>query len=304
METILQVKGLVKSFGTKTAVNNISFEVSTGQKFVFVGPNGAGKTTTIRIISTLLSKDSGEVRYADLELGKDNDAIRRKIGVVFQDHVLDNELTVRENLAIRGSFYSLTETQIRKRIDVLTNLLEMEKFVNQRYETLSGGQKRRADIARALMQEPEILFLDEPTTGLDPQTRRIVWGIIDEIRQRLRMTVFLTTHYMEETEDADHVVIIDDGVIIGSGTPADLRKQYAPNVLWLYPKSPESFSKILQEQGTAFSKVHGAYQIGVETSFDALPLVERWREHLNGFEVNNGSMDDVFIVLTGKEIRE
>ena len=301
---ILEVKGLEKSFGEIKAVKGVSFSVKKGEKFVFVGPNGAGKSTTINIISTLLRPDAGEVFYDNLQLGKDDDQIRQRIGVVFQDHVLDDDLTVRENLLIRGSLYDKTPKEVEQQADLVEKQLEMDSFINQRYGQLSGGQRRRADIARALMNQPEILFLDEPTTGLDPQTRRMVWEIINQIRQDLGMTVFLTTHYMEETEDADSVVIIDGGKIVASGSPLELKSRHAPMMLKLYSANLELLQTMLKEQGIAGQTIRDSLMVPMEDAFDAAAIANRFRPHISTFELINGSMDDVFIAITGRKIRE
>lgn len=304
MTVALSVQNLRKAYNGNLAVDDISFEVMRGEKFIFVGPNGAGKSTTIKIISTLLEKNDGMVKYGDLTVGQDDDAIRKKIGVVFQHHVLDDEFTVRENLICRGGFYDLSASELKKRADEVIDLLDMHSFANQRYGKLSGGQRRRADIGRALMQKPEILFLDEPTTGLDPQTRLVVWDIINGIQQELGMTIFLTTHYMEETDDASNVVIIDHGKIVATGTPAALKTRYAPNLLNLYPRDIEKVSAFLCERGYEPKLKEDTLRVTIKEAFEALALVEALREDINNFEVVNGRMDDVFIAITGKAIRE
>ena len=301
---ILEVKGLEKSYGEIKAVKGVSFSVKKGEKFVFVGPNGAGKSTTINIISTLLRPDAGEVFYDNLQLGKDDDQIRQRIGVVFQDHVLDDDLTVRENLLIRGSLYDITPKEVEQQADLVEKQLEMDSFINQRYGQLSGGQRRRADIARALMNQPEILFLDEPTTGLDPQTRRMVWEIINQIRQDLGMTVFLTTHYMEETEDADSVVIIDGGKIVASGSPLELKSRHAPMMLKLYSENVELLQTMLKEQDIVGQAIRDSLMVPMEDAFEAAAIANRFRPHISTFELINGSIDDVFIAITGRKIRE
>lgn len=301
---ILEVKNLQKAYGGLKAVDGVSFEVRQGEKFVFVGPNGAGKSTTINIISTLLSKDDGEVRYQDLLLGQDDDAIRRQIGVVFQNHVLDEDLTVRENLLTRGALYAQPYSQVVEQAGKLEKQLELGGFINQPYGQLSGGQKRRSDIARALMNTPSILILDEPTTGLDPQTRRMVWEIINQIRKDLGMTVFLTTHYMEETEDADSVVIIDNGKIVARGTPHDLKARYAPMILKLYARDPLPLQERLRQAGHDVKIVSDSLILPMRDSFEAAALAAENRDLVNTFELLNGSMDDVFIAITGKKIRE
>ncbi len=304
MTIALSVSNLSKSYNGKLAVDDISFDVRAGEKFIFVGPNGAGKSTTIKIISTLLEKNAGTVRYGDLTVGVDDDAIRKKIGVVFQHHVLDDDFTVRENLICRGGFYDMSASALKKRADEVIELLDMKNFANQRYGKLSGGQRRRADIGRALMQSPEILFLDEPTTGLDPQTRLVVWDIINGIQQDLGTTIFLTTHYMEETDDASNVVIIDHGKIVATGTPAALKKQYAPNLLNLYPRDIEKVSAFLSDRGYQPKLKEDTLQVIIKEAFDALELIEVLRADINNFEVVNGRMDDVFIAITGKALRE
>ena len=304
MTVALSVQNLRKAYNGNLAVDDISFEVMRGEKFIFVGPNGAGKSTTIKIISTLLEKNAGVVRYGDLTVGEDDDAIRKKIGVVFQHHVLDDDFTVRENLICRGGFYDLSVADLKKRADEVINLLDMKSFANQRYGKLSGGQRRRADIGRALMQKPEILFLDEPTTGLDPQTRLVVWEIINNLQQELGMTIFLTTHYMEETDDASNVVIIDHGKIVATGTPAALKKQYAPNLLNLYPRDIEKVSAFLRQRGYDSKTKEDTLRVVIKDAFEALDLVEALREDIHNFEVVNGRMDDVFIAITGKALRE
>ena len=244
------------------------------------------------------------MRYGDLTVGVDDDAIRKKIGVVFQHHVLDDDFTVRENLICRGGFYDMSASALKKRADEVIELLDMKSFANQRYGKLSGGQRRRADIGRALMQSPEILFLDEPTTGLDPQTRLVVWDIINGIQQDLGTTIFLTTHYMEETDDASNVVIIDHGKIVATGTPAALKKQYAPNLLNLYPRDIEKVSAFLSDRGYQPKLKEDTLQVIIKEAFDALELIEVLRADINNFEVVNGRMDDVFIAITGKALRE
>ena len=304
MTVALSVQNLRKAYNGNLAVDDISFEVMRGEKFIFVGPNGAGKSTTIKIISTLLEKNDGTVKYVDLTVGQDDDAIRKKIGVVFQHHVLDDEFTVRENLICRGGFYDLSASELKKRADEVIDLLDMHSFANQRYGKLSGGQRRRADIGRALMQKPEILFLAEPTTGLDPQTRLVVWDIINGIQQELGMTIFLTTHYMEETDDASNEVIIAHGKIVATGTPAALKTRYAPNLLNLYPRDIEKVSAFLRERGYEPKLKEDTLRVTIKEAFEALALVEALREDINNFEVVNGRMDDVFIAITGKAIRE
>lgn len=304
MHTALSVRNLRKSYNGNLAVDDISFDVASGEKFVFVGPNGAGKTTTIKIISTLLKKEHGDVCYGDLLLGRDDDAIRKKIGVVFQHHVLDPDFTLLENLHFRGSFYGLDSTTQKRRIDEVLDLLNMGSFAHQRYGTLSGGQKRRADLGRALILKPEILFLDEPTTGLDPQTRSILWEIIHGIQKDLGMTVFLTTHYMEETDDANSVVILDHGKIVATGSPSELKQIHAPNLVNIQSHQHKKIIDLLIKKGYQAEIRENLIQFKVASAFDALPIIDACRENIDNFEIVNGSMDDVFLAITGKALRE
>ena len=225
MDTILEVSHLVKNYGSLQAVRDISFTVERGGLFAFLGTNGAGKSTTINILSTLMKPDGGSVLIDGCILGKEDAAIRAKIGVVFQNSVLDNLLTVKENLQVRGSFYHLSTDELEERILYAARITGCSDYLFQRYGMLSGGQKRRADIARALLQKPDLLFLDEPTTGLDPQSRQQIWKAIASMQKKEGLTVFLTTHYMEEAAGADDIVIIDKGRIAAQGTPDALRER-------------------------------------------------------------------------------
>ena len=240
MEKAIEVRGLVKSYGQIQAVRGLDFYVERGKLFAFLGPNGAGKSTTVEILSTALKKDQGEVTIGGFTLGREDEQIRASIGVVFQDRVLDDRLTVRENLLFRGSFYGLKGAKLRQAVEQAARDAAALDFLDQRYGTLSGGQRRRADLARALVNRPKILFLDEPTTGLDAQTRRDVWEFIRRMQLETGMTVFLTTHYMEEAAQADYVVVINQGRIAARGTPAQLKEAYAADQLRLYTDSPQA----------------------------------------------------------------
>ncbi|MDY5102685.1 MAG: ABC transporter ATP-binding protein [Agathobacter sp.] len=304
---IIEVEHLVKKYNGNTAVNDISFSVEEGELFAFLGENGAGKSTTINILCTILKKTEGNVKICGHTLGKDDDAIRNAIGIVFQNSVLDPKLTVKENLYTRGSFYGLSKSKIEKRLKPFAESFEMDEIWNRKYEKLSGGQRRRVDIMRALINNPKLLFLDEPTTGLDPKSRKLVWDYINYLRKEKGMTIFLTTHYMEETKDADHVVILDKGTIISQGTPAQLKSQYAASKLVWYTKEGEPSKQVIDSASQANLKVKKAvydadhYTIffeGIITDF----LYEN-REKIVDYEVIKGSMDDVFLNLTGKEFK-
>lgn len=304
MNEIIAVDNLVKSYGSVEAVKNISFKVEQGKLFAFLGPNGAGKSTTIDIISTLLKEDSGKVTINDNVVGIDDDKIRSLIGVVFQDSLLDNLLTVRENLLVRGSFYGLSKKDLDIAIEKSAKACGVLEFLDRPYGKLSGGQRRRSDIARALINTPEILFLDEPTTGLDPQTRSNIWKTIKEMQADTGMTVFLTTHYMEEAAEADYVIIIDNGEIAARGTPSQLRDRYSKDRLVLTAKDIEILMKKIEEDGLKALVSADTVSIEIGSSFEAIPLIDKYMEDLISFEVLKGTMDDAFINITGKEIRE
>lgn len=304
MSRIIEVEGLKKSYGPIEAVKGIDFFVEEGTLFAFLGPNGAGKSTTIDILSTLLLPDAGEVTVGGYRLGRDDAEIRSEIGIVFQDGLLDKLLTVKENLEVRGSFYGLRGRELETKIAYAAECAEVTSFLNQPYGKLSGGQRRRADIARALLNTPRILFLDEPTTGLDPQTRQRVWETIQQIQRDTGMTVFLTTHYMEEAAKADYVVVIDHGKIAAKGTPSDLKEQYTSDYLIVHGRDRAKLEEIVKEMGCVYEAYADTLTIELESTLDALPILEQCRDGIRGFEVIQGTMDDVFIKITGRELRE
>ncbi len=302
MDSIVQVQGLVKSYGEVKAVKGIDFAVKQGSLFAFLGPNGAGKSTTIDMLCTLLRPDAGQVTVDGHVLGRDDDAIRRALGVVFQDNCLDALLTVEENMKLRGSFYGLRGQALQGICDDICDRIELKDFYKRRYGRLSGGQRRRADIARALVHTPKVLVLDEPTTGLDPQTRAMIWQTICSLQKQQGVTVFLTTHYMEEAAEADDVVIIDDGLIVAQGTPDALRQQYARDRLRLFGDR-ELLGAALQRRRLAFEVRGDGLQLSLASTLVALDILESCRDGLTRFEVVAGSMDDVFLSITGKEMR-
>ena len=304
MDHIIEVAGLQKSYGAVHAVKGIDFYAESGKIFAFLGPNGAGKSTTIDIICTFLQADAGTIVVDGHTLGKDDNAIRRSIGAVFQDGLLDPLLTVQENLRIRAGFYGLSgkarETVIR---DVASRVGIVE-ILKRPYGKLSGGQRRRCDIARALVNTPKILFLDEPTTGLDPQTRKSVWETITKLQRDTGMTIFLTTHYMEEAAEADFVIVIDNGSIVAKGTPSDLKERYTSDKLTLVAKEPDALAAKLAEKGFSPALVANRVTVPVANTLAALPILEEHKNEISGFTVTTGTMDDAFIAITGKEIRE
>ncbi len=294
----ITVKGLKKNYKDIPAVKDISFEVREGELFAFLGENGAGKSTTINILSTILEKSGGEVKIFDHELGKDDDAIRNSIGIVFQNSVLDPELTVKENLYTRGAYYGLSRSKIEKRLLPFKDRFELDEIMGRKYGELSGGQRRRVDIIRALINKPRILFLDEPTTGLDPKSRKIVWDYIDFLRKEKNMTIFLTTHYMEETKDADSVVIMDKGKLLVHDTPSNLKSRYASSRLIWYTKESADAESILNGREFAYDCDH--YTIKYRDCIT--DFLYEHRDVIKDYEVIKGSMDDVFLNLTGREM--
>ena len=294
----IKVSNLVKKYKEHLAVDDLSFEVNEGELFAFLGENGAGKSTTINILCTILEKTSGEVRVFDKELGKEDDSIRDLIGIVFQNSVLDGKLTVKENLYTRGSYYGLSKSEIDERLSQFMDIFELKEIWNRRYEKLSGGQRRRVDIIRALINEPKILFLDEPTTGLDPKSRKIVWDYIDYLKKEKKLTIFLTTHYMEETRDADNVVILDKGKIIATGTPAELRTKYASSRLVWYTEKNTGNDKLLTDFDFSYDVDH--YNVFFKDNLTE--FIYKNKEYITDYEILKGSMDDVFLNLTGREM--
>ncbi|MCL2873848.1 MAG: ATP-binding cassette domain-containing protein [Defluviitaleaceae bacterium] len=298
------VENLVKSYGSVKAVQDISFEVKKGSLFAFLGPNGAGKSTTISILCTLLQSDSGNVVINGHKLSKNDADIRRSIGVVFQESNLDQLLTVKENLFIRGSFYGHSKSALAAAYDKAADATSIREFENRRYGSLSGGQKRRADIARALIHSPKILFLDEPTTGLDPQTRQNIWETVRKLQQETDMTVFLTTHYMEEAANADYITVIDYGKIAAQGTPTEIKQAYCSDILKIQSNKPNELRQILNENSVSFTEDGHTFIIKLKSTVDSIAILERCKSHVTNVEVANGTMDDAFIAITGREIRE
>lgn len=304
MEKILEVENLVKSYKDIKAVDDISFYLEKNKVFAFLGPNGAGKSTTINILCTFLQKDSGKVIIDGLELGKNDHQIREKIGVVFQDGVLDPLLSVKDNLKTRAGLYGNYKKNLNKLVEDTAHMAGVDHILKRPYGKLSGGQRRRCDIARALLHQPKILFLDEPTTGLDPQTRKNTWETIETIQKSNDMTIFLTTHYMEEAALADYIIIIDEGKIAAKGSPAYLRETFARDKLSLMAKNPKELSGLLFGAGIENTIKADCVLVGIPKTLAALEIINKYEGYINGFEVMAGTMDDAFLEITGKEIRE
>lgn len=299
----IKVNNLVKKFNNFTAVDGINFSVNRGHLFAFLGPNGAGKSTTINMICTLLKKTSGDISVCGFDIQKE-EKVRECLGVVFQENILDDLLTVKENLFIRGSLYGKTAEELKERLQFVSNVMGINDILNRRFGLLSGGQKRRAEIARALMSNPEILVLDEPTTGLDPQTRLNVWDIISRLQKELNMTVFFTTHYMEEAANADIVAIIDRGKIVASGTPNELKMKHACDLLKIIPIESAQIEEIFEENKIVFEVYVDMFLIRVKNSLEAYEILKKIENKFKAFEVVRGTMDDVFVNITGRKIRE
>lgn len=297
-DKILEVMNIKKAFKEIKAVNDISFHVFRNSTFAFLGQNGAGKSTTIKMITTLLEKDSGKV----LLNGQSNeDYIRNKIGVVFQENVLDDALTVKENLLLRGTFYLKEKHLVNERYYELVDQLNLKALENQRFGSLSGGQKRRIEIARALFSNPELLILDEPTTGLDPETRVVVWKLIEKLKREQGITVFLTTHYMEEAANADYVIIIHKGKIVAEGSPTLLKNEYSKDYFKLIPKNKEELVKYLLANDKKYKKIADQYYIEINSSKDAINLILNIKDNIKSFEVTKGTLDDVFVNVVGEQ---
>ncbi len=299
MDNIIEIKNLHKSFGEVHAVNNLSINVKKGQLFAFLGLNGAGKSTTISIMCGQQTKDSGEIVINGTNLDEDLNKVKSEIGIVFQFSVLDKVLSVYDNLKSRASLYGLNKTQFSQRLNELDKLLNIKPLLKRAFGKLSGGEKRRVDFARALLNNPKILILDEPTTGLDPQTRKNVWNVINKLRKDNEITVFLTTHYMEETTDADYVVILDKGKIVAEGTPIELKNKYTGDFIILYNVKKEDVENL----NLPYKKIAGGYKISIENTQAATNLIKKHSELFSDFEIIKGNMDDVFLACTGKELK-
>ena len=298
MSNIIEIEHLQKSFGEVKAVKDISFCVKKGDLFAFLGSNGAGKSTTIHMMCGQLSKDNGKILIGGDDPAIAPDAVKQKLGVVFQNSVLDGALCVYDNLECRGALYGLTGERFRQRLNVLAALLELEPLLKRPVAKLSGGQRRRIDIARALLHQPEILILDEPTTGLDPQTRKMLWDVLSVLRRDEQLTVFLTTHYMEEAAEADYVVIIDEGSIAAKGTPLELKNAYTGDFITVYEESEET----IRAFGLPYEPIRDAFRLSVPNTRAAAELIANHPAAFRDFEVTKGKMDDVFLAVTGKKL--
>ncbi len=298
MKNIIEISHLSKSFGEVKAVQDLSFCVKKGELFAFLGINGAGKSTTINIMCGQLFIDSGSIVIDEHDLDKNINLIKRELGVVFQSSVLDASLSVYDNLESRAALYGITGAAFRKRLAELAELLEFKDLLKRALGKLSGGQRRRIDIARALFHKPKILILDEPTTGLDPQTRKTLWNVVSNLRKNENMTVFLTTHYMEEAAEADYVVILDSGKISAEGTPLALKNTYTGDYITLYGTNEDAVKQL----GMEYEQIRDAYRLSVPNTKAATELIIQYPDIFNDYEITKGKMDDVFLAVTGKTL--
>jgi multidrug/hemolysin transport system ATP-binding protein len=294
---VISVRSLRKSFGGVRAVDGLSFDIADGALFALLGSNGAGKSTTIACLTTIMVPDEGEIIVNGHVAGRDDDAIRRDTGVVFQQSLLDPSLTVLENLFLKADIYRLD----RSRVAEVCDLVGTAEFAGRRYGVLSGGEKRRVDIARGLLHRPSVMFLDEPTAGLDPQSRAQVWEAVNRLRDEDQMTVVLTTHYMEETEGADHVVVVDHGRLVCEGAPNELRSRFSSSVLTLTAADNRTRRQlgIMLERTRpgAWRDDDGVFTVAVRDAGEAIRILDVYRAQLADFEFVHGSMDDVFLNL-------
>ena len=300
MSNMIEIQGLSKSFGEVKAIDSLSFKVKEGELFAFLGTNGAGKSTTINIICGQLKKDGGTITVNGEDLDKNIENIKKDIGVVFQNSVLDAPLTVYDNLKSRAALYGIVGDDFKKRVDELSELLDFGDLLKRTVGKLSGGQRRRIDIARALLHHPKILILDEPTTGLDPQTRKLLWDAVFLLRKNENLTVFLTTHYMEEAAEADYVIIIDSGKIAAKGSPLELKNSYSGDFAIIYGNDENA----IKELGYPYEKIRDAFKISVPHTSAATELIVKNPHLFIDYEITKGKMDDVFLAVTGKKLTE
>ncbi len=297
MKNIIEIKNLDKSFQDVHAVDDLSLVVKEGELFAFLGVNGAGKSTTISIMCGTLSKDGGEVIIDGMNVDNDMKSITKEIGVVYQTSALDAKLSVKDNLTSRASLYGITGKAAKERIAALSEMLDFKELLPRTFEKLSGGQKRRVDVARALIHNPKILILDEPTTGLDPEASKLLWNVVTNLRKSRNMTVFLTTHYMEEAADADYVVILDKGKIAAEGTPLSLKNEYTGDFVTIYNAEEENVKAL----GLPYEKIRDAFRVSVKDTAEARDLIIKNPALFTDFEITKGKMDDVFLSVTGKK---
>ncbi|MCL2071604.1 MAG: ABC transporter ATP-binding protein [Oscillospiraceae bacterium] len=304
MNPIIEVKGFTKKYGDFAAVKNISFTVDEGSVFAFLGPNGAGKSTTINTLCTIFDKTEGELFIAGKNAHTQKNQVRSAIGVVFQDSTLDKKMTVEENLKMHCVFYKVPKNEVEERITFVLTLVDLLGWRKKTVSALSGGMKRRVEIARGLIHYPKVLFLDEPTTGLDPQTRAHVWEYIFRLQKEKNITIFLTTHYMDEAENCDKVAIMDHGKIIAYDTPFALKKQYTKDRAYITVANPAAFEQSLNREGINYIKKENYHRIDVDDNAKLLQVLAECKDGIKDIEIRKGTLNDVFLEITGREIRD
>ncbi|WP_010232881.1 daunorubicin resistance protein DrrA family ABC transporter ATP-binding protein [Clostridium arbusti] len=303
MSNIIEVKNFTKKFGNFVAVDNISFDVEEGSIFGFLGSNGAGKSTTINALCTILDKTEGDVKINGYDISKQKDKVRNEIGLVFQESTLDSKLTVEENLKFHCEFYNVPKNEIKERINFVLNLVDLTNWRKAPVGSLSGGMKRRVELARGLVHYPKVLFLDEPTTGLDPQTRANIWSYIYKLQKEKNITIFLTTHYMDEAEICNKVAIMNHGSIVAYDTPYNLEKQYTSNVTKIKVSNKEMFTQYLEANSINYKLTEDLFKIYSTNLKDILSMISIFKESITDFETTKGTLNDVFLTVTGKEIK-
>ncbi|WP_298836777.1 ABC transporter ATP-binding protein [Clostridium sp.] len=304
MKNIIEVKNFVKKYDKFTAVDNVTFEVEEGSIFAFLGPNGAGKSTTINTLCTIFDKTSGTLTIDGKDVSHEKDAVRGVIGVVFQESTLDNKMTVLENLIMHCHFYAIPKSEVDERIQFVLKLVDLLDWKKAMVSSLSGGMKRRVEIARSLLHYPKVLFLDEPTTGLDPQTRAHMWEYIVKLQKEKNITIFLTTHYMEEAEICSKVAIMDGGKIVAMDTPYRLKQQYTKDMANISTKDEQGLEELLDKEGFKYMKKTNYYSIEVDSIPNLLDILSQQKEQITDLEVKKGTLNDVFLEITGKDIRK
>ena len=301
--SMIEVRNYTKKYGKFTAVDDISFDVEAGSIFGFLGPNGAGKSTTVNTLCTIFDKTEGELLIDGKDVSRQQDQVRSVIGVVFQDPTLDTKMTVEENLRMHCHFYGIEKKTVPDRIDAVLKVVGLSEWKKKMAGSLSGGMKRRVEIARSLLHTPKVLFLDEPTTGLDPQTRAHIWDYIVKLQKDSGMTIFLTTHYMDEAEICHKVGVIDGGKIVAMDSPYRLKRQYTKDKAYITTGDPPALEELLIRHGMEYRKKPTHYSVVVNDLPALLELVSRHRDCIHDMEIKKGTLNDVFLEITGKDIR-
>ena len=304
MRPIIEVKNFTKKYGDFIAVDDISFTVEEGSVFAFLGPNGAGKSTTINTLCTIFEKTSGTLLIDGKDVSTQKDEVRASIGVVFQDSPLDSKMTIEENLKMHCVFYNIPKNEVEERMHFVLTLVDLLNERKKLVGALSGGMKRRVEIARGLIHYPKVLFLDEPTTGLDPQTRAHIWEYILKLQKERNITIFLTTHYMEEAEICNKIAIIDGGKIVAHDTPYALKKEFTKDKAYINAKNEAELETLLEKHKLEFVKKKGYYKVDAENIHQLLQVLSLQKDNITDIEIKKGTFNDVFIEITGKTIRE